>query len=183
MSYCDNERKIMFVHIPKTGGTSIESIIGGGGHSSINDVFHNRKSEVNQWMFVAMVRNPYERLVSAWAHCRQFKDQPFSPNETFDQYIENLPERLWQVHLRPQYSFLMFQGTVRGSFVGDYENFQEDAQRILNYFGHPTVEISHKRKLEYGDWRDYYKQKHVDIVRRCYKKDFEEFLLPVDILP
>ena len=85
MSICNLENNVIFIHVPKTGGTSMEhnSFIGGGGHRDIRfykRIFLLTFSGLPAWEDIfkfGFVRNPYDRLASAYtANCARRGSQP-----------------------------------------------------------------------------------------------------------
>jgi len=83
-----NEIKLVFLHIPKTGGTFIEKKLQYlnkikynnnrifAGHYSIN--LYNK--EFKDYIFFCVIRNPYNRLYSFWGMILKSKDSIFKKN-------------------------------------------------------------------------------------------------------
>lgn len=117
----NSDLKICFVHIPKTGGTTIESIIPNIlpnkeiginpwdnqtenkqylfgknlQHLSINNIISQNPDVISHnFCIFTVVRNPYDRIVSmiSWFNKRWIKKIDLSQNE-FDIYINNLKQR------------------------------------------------------------------------------------------
>ena len=127
MSICNLNSKVVFIHNPKTAGTSMEhkEFIGGGGHQNIE--YFKRAFELSfrglpKWeeMFkFGFVRNPYSRFASAvTSHYigeegkkENNLDYPLTA-EGFTQFaidnqevIKNVEWPRWP-HLVPQYKYL-----------------------------------------------------------------------------
>lgn len=131
MSICNLEHNLVYIHIPKTAGTSLEHapFIGGGGHQPIE--YFKRAFELSfrglpDWEEIfkfAFVRHPFTRYLSAvLAHyldptISEFagdlggKEYPITP-EGVTKFTEDNFERIknlrwfeW-VHLVPQYKFV-----------------------------------------------------------------------------
>ena len=72
MSVYNKDLNCIFVHIPKTGGTSIADILGGTGHKNIAYFLtffrsHTKFIDISDTFKFAFVRDPYERSISATA--------------------------------------------------------------------------------------------------------------------
>ena len=109
----------IFIHIPKTAGTSIETILFENinsndylkywygnvnnyelDHSTIKYLVENCKHYNKNFFKFCVVRNPYERLVSEYKYCKNyysrfikninsFKEFIFELNSKFNQVLEN----------------------------------------------------------------------------------------------
>src|SRR3954465_5712000 len=71
---CFDYYKCIFIHIPKTAGVSISKSLFGNytDHANIDWYLkHYEKRTVEQYYKVAFVRNPWDRLYSAYVFLRQ----------------------------------------------------------------------------------------------------------------
>lgn len=182
MSKKDDNLKSCFIHIPKNAGMSIEAVIAGFGHETVSGYFGNDGTNLEGWNVSAIVRNPYDRAVSVWAHGRQVSDAPFEWPERFSDFVHLLPTRLWQVHARPQYSFLITKNGLGGNsklFIGRLEKMDEAYVRICELFGieNPT-ELPHVNRSEHRHWSDYYTYDLIQAINRLYWEDFAHFGYP-----
>lgn len=130
--YQVNGRNLLFIHVPKTGGRSVEAYL--KDLSGAQVLFHPKKQDIfpcsPQHMHAEalellfgnrffdhsfmVVRNPYRRFVSEyhWRVTRRDGDQPFEiwAQETLDKLSQN--PYLLDNHLRPQVEFRMKKTAV-----------------------------------------------------------------------
>jgi hypothetical protein len=160
-----------FIHIPKTGGSSIEAVIGGAGH---DDVIRYRPG--HEFPVYAVVRNPWSRLVSAWKHHLVYRDNGLPYLETFEELVDDLPLFMWALHLRPQWTFLVTQFSEQHGnlHLGCYELLEDFYKRFMRITGYHPVELPHKRKaLDTTHWSAYYTTPSMyDKVAYYYEQDF-----------
>ena len=99
--------KLIFIHIPKTAGTSIEKTlidykfkIKGDlknwygninnyelDHSTIKYLINNCKSYNKKYIKFCVVRNPYERLVSEYHFCKRYNSRFIKETKTFKKFV------------------------------------------------------------------------------------------------
>ena len=94
-------KEFIFIHIPKTGGTSVKNIIGEtGSHLTINEIITSGEDElgtkfdINKNLpLVYFVRNPFDRLVSAYHYVVEIEKVKLPEIfDTFDNFVnEFLP--------------------------------------------------------------------------------------------
>jgi hypothetical protein len=181
------DHKILFYHVPKTGGSSITYWLENnnlGLVASIKPMHAHPKAFVTNsfpenwpvnWSF-CVVRNPWERWVSWW-HYWKYMVKRF--DHSFEEYTEK--------YFTGQYKGLT--GGEYGSNIPQihfsrhvhevlrYENLEEDFKKVQHKFNvHAPLEkranIS-KGKLHYSQY--YTTPRLVDLVSEYYKEDIVEF--------
>lgn len=183
-----DESQVIFIHIPKAAGTSIgKSLFGTGrtGHYTIDDYYKVNKDKAKKYFKFTFVRNPYDRLVSAFFYLKQggknisdinFADENLSQIDTFEDFVMNwLSEKRvysW-IHFYPQTHFTesKFPGNEI-DFIGKLENIEEDIKKLSEAIG-TDIEIKHHNKSSRDNYLDYYTEEMLDKVHQLYKKDFQ----------
>lgn len=182
----------IFIHIPKTGGVSVKkSLFGtrGGGHRRLRSykiIF--REKEFSEYFKFAFVRNPWDRVVSAYEFLRDGgiteSDKKWSKKvipqySKFNEFITGWLDRknvYDQIHFMPQYEFLRL-GKVKPmvDYVGKFECLQEDFEKICDKIGKKS-NLEHKNKSERKkNYRKYYNSKTKEIVKEVYREDVNLF--------
>ena len=183
-------RGFIFIHINKTGGSTIENVLGIKEQLhlpfyAIEDYYGTSKAK--QLKIATIIRNPYDRVVSQYQYRydrNQFgiKDKKITFKEfckgaylNHDDNIINHP-----LMFKTQYEWLQCH---RGSidhidYIGKFENFEEVIDDIIKLFGKnkkiKKIPIRRKSKRK-KDWEDYYDQETKEIIYNYFKKDFIEF--------
>ncbi len=166
-----NEFKCVFVHIPKTGGQSIEhfflNLLGLTwkqrehlllrynddprqgperlAHLTASEYIscgHMSVEKFNSFFKFSFVRNPWSRLVSEYLFCGHIRRFCFK-----DFVFYNLPEAGMTDayrHIMPQYDFLYdSEGRLLVDFVGRFENLQADFNLICEKLGMQKSKLPH----------------------------------------
>lgn len=173
----------VFVHIHKTGGTSVESILG-------LPVLHERAQaqreilgpdEYDSRFSFSIVRNPWDLNVSLYHHLRQ-SDQwsrddvlPFT-EWVKRMYVDEDPQYnhiAW--HGRPQWWWLQNRdGSLMVDYVARLETIGDDWQTICDRIGVDTP-LPHRNKSKRDRYQTYYDSESREIIGEVYKKDIKEF--------
>ncbi len=189
-----NHRAI-FAHIPKTGGSTITSILGRGhlfqrvevdphtkGHTSIFRQLEVAGEEVQDYYKFAFVRNPWDRLVSAYHYIieRRTDLTAVTAYATFDDFIaafSQQPELFFDIYyFQTQHSFLFDdQGQTPIDFFGRFENFGEDLQHVLQHLSVQKTLVRHRKRSKRTDYRDYFNDQSRDAVAKIYQQDIDTF--------
>jgi hypothetical protein len=159
MPYYEN-KKILFIHIPKTGGTSIEnyffkkfnvvpcfqSLHSDGQvlkeipyslqHSTFNDIRINNKYfniDFNNLTIISSVRNPYDRIISHLFFKNLIKKDE-NP-EIVEQILNDLLIRKnyfkYDNHITPQYIFIINKNKIlKKCVILKMENLQSNMNRL-----------------------------------------------------
>lgn len=184
-----DDKKAIFVHIPKCAGVSINKMFFGnlaGGHATLNDytVIFEPKC-INEYFKFTIVRNPWDRLVSAYFFLksgglnhedRRFFEKELSQFNSFDDFVIN-----WLTvdnikkyhHFKPQLHYISEANEkVNLDFIGRLENIHNDLNYIckrLNF--NKTLPLLNKSN--HTNYKDYYNQKTIKIVQDVYGKDID----------
>ena len=192
----DDKHKFIFIHIPKTGGTSIEltfkkRIKGSHKHLTLFDYENELKTEIEKYFVFSVIRNPWDRLVSYWKY-RQGK--PHAPidgklNE-FDKWLKfissldlnnlngktargNIPD--FRMGLDLQFNSLLNKKNEINVNLIRFENLQEDFNTICDKIGIPQQQLPHKNATKHKHYTEYYDDETREIVAEKYAKDIENF--------
>lgn len=143
----------IFVHIPKCAGVSITKSLFGclaGGHTSVEEyLYHYGSKEFAQRFTFTIVRNPYDRIASAYSFLLRggmnqadtaFSMQHLSDTEDFNDFVQRKLRNssvFWYWHFRPQMWYLRDPrtGGVGVDYVGRVETIQSDFDFISSRLG------------------------------------------------
>ena len=183
--------KCIFIHIPKTGGASIRHGIFGSNYQG--PVFEEIPREWEDLFSFTFVRNPYDRMISAWKMFStgminsvwSFNNEPPLMGIDFveflklatDESIEYSSRRTMESRLRhhtlPQtHPYHCFQ---HAKFVGRFESLAEDFEYISKIIGLTNYSLEHWNRTSRKPYQAYYDEKSFDLVSKHYKGDIERF--------
>jgi hypothetical protein len=194
------QRKLAFVHIPKTGGITIESVFGFGrteadlfGEMDGLELAHLTAQQMMKYVpdfrdyfSFAIVRNPWERLVSeyAWRAGNTSDTRAFDvlglKKPTFEKFVRCLGDIDFgnysqpQVnHLYPQSCFTHVGGEQVVTHIGRFEQFEASINEIRQKLGMDLVTIPKLNKSSHRHYSYYYTHKTKEIVESVYRDDIK----------
>ena len=136
--FVDNIRKLVFIHVPKTGGTSISHTL-----STFGEVLkptHTTYTEAIKlfpdYYFFCFVRNPWDRIYSNYEHMIRRNKMPFS---SFDEYIINYDKK--ELFSQERY-VTNYKGLVTMDFIGRTEYLHRDFNYICKKFYKDNMTLS-----------------------------------------
>ena len=177
-------RPYVFIHINKTGGSSIEKALGIGlDHSTALEKYRQLGAVAWQRKFTfTMVRNPWDKVVSHY-HYRVRTNQTGMGENTlpFDEwlqrcYVDRDPEYYDEPRMfMPQRQWLVDEnGVLLVEFIGRFENLQEDFRHICERLS-VEAELGHAKPSARGSYRDYYSSESRDLIGVVFAEDVELF--------
>lgn len=197
--------RCIFVHIPKTGGSSVEDVIWPGPRSEaelwmgFTSRFRNRyqtgglqhlcahqiRTVVGADVFdsyfrFAIVRNPWDKAVSqfAWLSKRaDLREYLGLPEQAgFAMYLDRITA-IQHVQWMPQLDFLRApDGTMLVDHIGRFETLETDCARIFAAIGFAGKVLPHRRaSVRARDYREYYTERTRDRLAEIYAEDIATF--------
>lgn len=182
--------RCIFIHVPKCAGVSVsKSLFGGlaGGHRSIGRyqmIF--RKREFDSYFKFAFVRNPWDRLVSAFLYLkgggfnevdRNWAAENLAAYADFDSFVRHwvTPRNIWSwVHFIPQTYFICIDGAPALDFVGRYENLSADFDFVKKQLGiEARLSQANQNRPATNDFTTFYTDETRDIVADVYRDDIK----------
>jgi len=208
-----HDKKLLFIHVPKTGGSSIEKALDvqhldalyshkrcADAMPDVVQLFQGEQQKkvhavtpqhltaaqlkiilgktFDEYHKFAVVRNPYDRMVSEYCYIQSNQDLRFNAYKrinfkTFVYKVLNLPEMvrhsLFDSHLNTQHSFLY--DCFENPLVDKVFKFET----LIDVFNEYNLKHLHERKSNRTHWRDYLDDESKRLINDAYNKDFETF--------
>jgi hypothetical protein len=144
------ERRALFLHVPKTGGQTIESLLGYP-HQNVHHSTKNLPEDWQQWFRFTFVRHPVDRFISA---CNYYVDMAKRHERRYRQGESSSPMvrlRLWLLDQSPSLAEVVERlhatgdhrkisgfvpqmkrlKVVQPQFIGRFERFPQDVNTLL----------------------------------------------------
>lgn len=181
----NDKHKFIFIHIGKTGGTSIEhalnpnvkldsrkSILGTGNtnlkgkHYSAIQYKNKFENIFDSYFKFTFVRNPWDLEVSLY----KWFDLCFKKNTPFKKHLQSRQDRMG-------FTRWMCDSNQNNlvDFIGKFENLQEDFNIICDKIGIPQQKLPHKNRTKHKHYTEYYDDETRQIVAEKCAKDIEHF--------
>jgi hypothetical protein len=130
--------------------------------------------KLNDYFRWLIVRNPFDRLVSAYFSPGKRVLQKIGINEdvSFSDFIKiicNTDARL-NTHVKPQLNFIK----CRIDYIVRFENLHEDLRHIAQYLNFPEIEYPHLNFSDKGHYRQYYNYQTRKLVEEKYKESLTQ---------
>jgi len=181
----------IFIHIPKTGGKTIETCLGADVkklHSRKREIKHGTPLEWknpkfwDKYFTFTFARNSWDRLVSTY-FC-ELELAPLGAGGSRRKTIAKLGRTGFKLFVKNHLGkhdkcYLYWQQmsylTATYDFIGRFENFQEDFDIVCDRIGMPRKKLPHKNKSKHKHYTEYYDDETREIVAEKYAKDIEYF--------
>jgi len=191
-SQWEDEFKCIFIHVPKAAGKSVSKVLlgapNGTGHNKLY-CYERSLGKFNSYKKIAVVRNPWDRLVSAFYYIKQF-DMKSNDRKFFDEYIgqsttfnefvmklsdDNYAELIlkWE-HFTLQVDFIKdSRGEIRLDYLAKLETLDDDfikLKRLINVNASPLKKMNTSTHSYY---KENYDEEMIEIVRHVYREDID----------
>lgn len=186
----DHRRKLLFIHIARTGGTSIETALVGEDWWKIEPATkHISASQARRlygeetwrdYTTFSIVRNPWDRFVSMWTigywHSEDTHLKGVKP-ASFTDFLHTL-----QPHPAEKYNTLHQHCVLDEEldFVLKFETLQADFSAMLTQCGHPDIALPTALKSDHLGYPDYYTPETARKIAGTYATDIGRYQYSFD---
>jgi hypothetical protein len=194
-----HRHKYVFIHIPKTAGTSIQKALGlrtdahGGWVGDQIEMIgatkhHFSPDHIPSGYFVfTFVRNPWDRLLSYYMFRREPRNRhrlsihPMERKITYLEWLHRLPEFSAYRRINPAFQIaISSQSDIIGDypdFVGRFETLTQDCQTLLDRLGieNPGLENVNPTTSKQLSYQQYYDDECKSFIADRYRDDIDRF--------
>ena len=184
---------VVFIHVPKTGGLTIQQALQlqilRSRHRIRNNWKNKGKVTFGHQYYLKLVRrgvvsqgfdrsafkfafcrNPFDRAVSHYFYVKKKHPERMNPRTSFLQMTRNLAK--YGATFQPQSAYVR---NIKLDFVGRFENFETDLRRVAELIDIDLGNIPQLNTTNHELHRTYYNHEIEENVRNFYKEDFNRF--------
>lgn len=184
MTNIQNPDNFVFIHINKTGGSSIEKALNlpFEHKTALEKIAEIGRQEWESRFIFSVIRNPWDKVVSHYHYRVQTNQTGLGVNTIgFKEWVRLAYGNKDPLYydkpkmFMPQVDWLT-DGNRRilVDFICRFENLDEDFRVVCSEIGR-NASLPHLKASKRGNYRDYYDSKTVEIVARWFSKDIENF--------
>ncbi|WP_160630752.1 sulfotransferase family 2 domain-containing protein [Acidiluteibacter ferrifornacis] len=193
-------RQMGFMHVPRTAGGSIVNelmktnwVILGHDVTSPHYMHLSKFRKIHplkEAYFIGAVRNPYDRLVSAYHFLKAGGDNEMDKKDaekfinqfdSFETFV--LKQFSWlksrstlkQIHLKPQYYWITKSNKLLIDQLFKFEQLDKLFDFVVAHSEIKHEMISHVHASKHSNYQDYYSTSMKKLVQRAYYLDFKLF--------
>ena len=194
------KHKASFIHIPKTGGSTISSVLSQNSFKCLPErikehkcnvlnphewtIQHSRMHELDiryqNFFCFTFVRNPWDLMVSAynwWTQNAKLKSRKdygqLLKTKGFKSFVKTNASYINECYHRNGGQSYWFNDKI--DFIGRFENLQQDFNNVCDKIGIPKQQLPHANKSKHKHYTEYYDDETRQIVAEKYAKDIEYF--------
>lgn len=185
-----NKYQFIFVHAPRTGGSSFERAVGQDitldsrtnnlgntdfyeKHKSFEYYHQTYPNEFINFFKFTIVRNPFDRLVSQWLwRTTVIKDYQGTNLKDF------ITSRKKKSALSEKYKlsgFSVHDSIARFNYIGRFEDLHNTYKYLFNKLNIQQNEVIHSNQTVHTNYRDYYCDETIQLVNTIYGDDLQLF--------
>tara|TARA_Y100000310_G_C20149471_1_gene564018 strand:+ start:13 stop:573 length:561 start_codon:yes stop_codon:yes gene_type:complete len=178
-----DKEKIIFIHIPKTAGTSIRSYFKSISrrkkkprkHATIKEIEYSFPTEYKTYKKFTVVRNPYDRILS-WFFYLKTKKNSHVQNMEFKEWLNYLVEikknKIFSTKHITSIIMLSQSFWINNTVeIIKFENLNEELNKLFN----KQINLPIINKSNHKYYLEYYNKESLNIIYDIYKEDFKKF--------
>jgi hypothetical protein len=118
-----------------------------------------------------LIRNPYDRFVSAWKFFSISRNIPF---ETFVNYdFSKFNDPLNYHYIRQQTGDLIVDDKLIIDYFIRFEEYQKSFNEFCDMISIPKKKLPHERKSNHKPYKEYYTEKTANKIYGMFENDFK----------
>ncbi|HIK31249.1 MAG TPA: sulfotransferase family 2 domain-containing protein [Oscillatoriales cyanobacterium M59_W2019_021] len=174
----------IFIHINKTGGSSVEVALGlkWEHKTAIEKIEEVGKKRWDRKFTFAFVRNPWDKVVSHYCYRVKTNQTNLGTNPIdFTDWVklaygDRNPEYYDKPKMfMPQSDWIVDNsGEILVDFVGRFESLEGDFKVVCDRLNR-NVELPHKKKSERRSYQSYYDRESQEIIAEWFREDIDRF--------
>ncbi len=182
----NDEKKFVFLHIPKTAGTSVSLALGLQKRPrNPHRVEPHTPQQYAHYLRFCFVRNPWDRLFSSFKYAERMAAQGKIFGDPVRMYCQDAQASDFEafvmdfispqtikvsVHFRPQ---LRWIAAGAPQFIGRTETIANDTAYLARALNLTDFSLPHENRSTQGDYRGVYTPQMIDRVRSLYRRDVD----------
>lgn len=174
-----HEHKCIFVHVPRTGGSSVEYMILGAQLGPENELYQKHltasqlkdkyPSEWDSYWKFSIVRNPWARVVSLY-HMPFYRKVNALSGKSMEYFLKNQRPPDWEKNGQQCADYL----NEEVDSIGRYEDYRSYCRFLCERLGVAFM-LPHIEKTEHRHYSEYYDEATRDLVREVFADDIRRF--------
>lgn len=176
-----HEHKFIFIQPKKTATSTLHGVLFRymvvdyskiSRHAKYSEALELYPESKNYFKF-CFVRNPWDRIVSFYFFKKDGLATVKIPKDmSFKQFV-NLVITEHKITMPDQYGHI--EGFDNFSFIGRFENLQQDFNFVCDKIGIQRQQLLHDNKTKHKHYTEYYDDETREIVAEKYARDIEYF--------
>lgn len=188
-----NEKKFIFVHIPKTAGSSITYVLRNyslfpvsflsngnakldGKHLTAKELIDHAGGHWNEYYSFAVVRNPWDRVISTFSYLQSVRHPLLKGAKTPGEWI--IAGNVW---CYPCADYVTVDGKIVVNQILRYETLQQDFNLLCEKLAIAPVELPRSNASRHEHYSSYYDYASKEIVANLFKDDIRLFGYSFDV--
>lgn len=190
------QNNFIFVHAGRTGGSSLERLAGvelttdnRTMHLGNTDFYEKHKDfqyyrenypkEFSSFFKFTIVRNPFDRIVSAWKW--QTVIVKNNNTSTLKEFIKNRPASSKYSEKFKLEGYSIFDAINQFDYIGRFEDIITTYDYICKALNIKAINMPHTNKTSFTQYQDYYDDETIEMVRENFQIDLELFGYEFDV--
>lgn len=171
-----DKHKLIFIHIIKTAGVSIEKQFNQPTHDHATAMEYKTRlgHAFKDYFSFTIVRNPWDKMVSQFF----FNGHKWvEPGTTFKEYIQLFAKGKQISRYSPFHLPYITddKGEIIVDYIGKFESLNESMKHVYNKINIPYQILPHENKSQRKDYRSYYDSESIEIVSQLFQEEIKIF--------